>query len=75
MYRCRSPTGPAVPDVIAGVFPHELSCRSPCGAAALMNYAAPPPELGSRNKCVLDIGGVATAELLYTFFDISPNDN
>lgn len=50
VYRCRSVAGPAVPDVISGVFPHDLSCRSPCGTAALMNYAAPSAELGSREN-------------------------
>lgn len=75
VYRCRSLAGPAVPDVISGVFPHDLSCRSPCGAAALMNYTAPSPELGSVEKCILDFGGVATAELLSTLFDMSPNGN
>lgn len=75
MCRCRSAAGPAVPDVISGVFPHDLSCRSPRGAAALMNYAAPLPELGSRNKCVSDFGGVAVAGLLATLFDMSSHDN
>lgn len=73
VYRCRSLAGPAVPDVISRVFPHNLSCRSPCGAAALMNYAAPSPELGSREKCILDFGRVASAQLLATPLLISPN--
>lgn len=79
MHGCRSAAGPAVPDVISGVFPHDVSCCSPCGAAALMNYAVSPPALLHLEVefvfVFLTFGGEAIAELLPALFDTSPNSN
>lgn len=76
---CRSAAGPAVPDVISGVFPHDLSCLQPLWRGCSDELCCVPSctlALGSRICFVFwTFGGEAIAELLPALFDTSPNSN